>query len=604
MNHFAFFKKTLFAISVIFLLLTSGTFAGGPLKSTPKYLGQKSRADLDKIKTQMRVKNLGPRDQERAFENLVILAQNNPRIPLQYDPHHETPIDFARNLDNNTRMQITEFIDREVQARPVDCNCEEELVFWGNFRELVFRGDRQVQVGRGFGDPHIDTYDGLNYPLQRVGEFVLTRSKFNDFEIQTRQSQQGQYMSLNTAVAMNVRGDRVCVYSRYRESPDWNQETPLRINGRAFPTEGPDIKLPNGGILKFNRNRILVFWPTGERASIQVIDQGPESYLNLAPMAFRTGMGTYEGLMGNANGDWRDDLTPQEGSPFPPSGGFYGVEDLLTPQGVRTGTRNIERQYLELLAKDFGDTWRVTDATTLFDYEPGKTTAHFTDWYFPPAHIILADAEADEADSARIKCEEAGVSEEDMQACMLDVIYSGDDSFAGETADMSDTDEIVSVLEIKNPVVRRPFVPVKEKEVRDKNKELGKQLKPLAKPRKPPRTIFKPADTGRKKEVGKKPKPIPKPVKPAPSPAVTQPAESAPERTPIIAPQPSAPSAPESVAPKTPPVAPVVKPVSKPESTTPKKEKKTPALKPASPDKPGISKLPAAQPKMKQKGMK
>ncbi|NJL85939.1 MAG: hypothetical protein HC886_08105 [Leptolyngbyaceae cyanobacterium SM1_1_3] len=72
---------------------------------------------------------------------------------------------------------------------------------------------------RSYGDPHIQTYDGLHYSFQTVGEFILSKSRDSSFEVQTRQGRvrDNNGLSLNTAVAMNVCGHRVAVYI---EDPD------------------------------------------------------------------------------------------------------------------------------------------------------------------------------------------------------------------------------------------------------------------------------------------------------------------------------------------------------------------------------------------------
>ena len=54
--------------------------------------------------------------------------------------------------------------------------------------------------------------------MQSVGEFVLAKSNTGYFEVQTRQKASSTDFSLNVAVAMNVGGDRFCIYGG--EKPD------------------------------------------------------------------------------------------------------------------------------------------------------------------------------------------------------------------------------------------------------------------------------------------------------------------------------------------------------------------------------------------------
>jgi lysyl endopeptidase len=44
---------------------------------------------------------------------------------------------------------------------------------------------------------------------------------------------------------------------------------------------------------------------------------------------------------------------------------------------------DLHQRYLDLY-KNFGDFWRVTDKTSLFDYAPGTSTATFTQPTWPP----------------------------------------------------------------------------------------------------------------------------------------------------------------------------------------------------------------------------
>lgn len=66
--------------------------------------------------------------------------------------------------------------------------------------------------GRSYGDPHIATYDNTSYSFQTVGEFILTKVGDN-FEVQARQKPQRDDFSLNTAVAINLYGDRIAYYA-------------------------------------------------------------------------------------------------------------------------------------------------------------------------------------------------------------------------------------------------------------------------------------------------------------------------------------------------------------------------------------------------------
>ena len=80
--------------------------------------------------------------------------------------------------------------------------------------------------GRSYGDPHIVTFDNTSYSFQTVGEFILTKVGDN-FEVQARQKPQRDDFSLNTAVAINLYGDRIAYYAE--DVPD-GSNSPLWLN--------------------------------------------------------------------------------------------------------------------------------------------------------------------------------------------------------------------------------------------------------------------------------------------------------------------------------------------------------------------------------------
>src|SRR5262249_42231633 len=78
----------------------------------------------------------------------------------------------------------------------------------------------------------------------------------------------------------------------------------------------------------------------------------------------------------------------------------------------------------------FADAWRVTDASTLFDYDAGKTTASFTDRNFPTDVQLAAldSLPASATGPAAAAC--APITDPDLNAdCEFDVAATGDAGF-------------------------------------------------------------------------------------------------------------------------------------------------------------------------------
>src|SRR5262249_49073914 len=84
------------------------------------------------------------------------------------------------------------------------------------------------------------------------------------------------------------------------------------------------------------------------------------AYLNIDVLSTRA----REGTMGH--------ILPGQFLPLPPHRSAFG------PKPVSLAARDT------LLNDKFADAWRVTSATSLFDYAPGTSTATFTDKGWPP----------------------------------------------------------------------------------------------------------------------------------------------------------------------------------------------------------------------------
>ena len=69
-------------------------------------------------------------------------------------------------------------------------------------------------AGASFGDPHLITFDGLKYDLQKPGEYILAKSTVDDFEVQARHELWGNSnkVSVNTALSTVINGIKVGVY--------------------------------------------------------------------------------------------------------------------------------------------------------------------------------------------------------------------------------------------------------------------------------------------------------------------------------------------------------------------------------------------------------
>ncbi|MGD1853046.1 MAG: VWD domain-containing protein [Leptolyngbyaceae cyanobacterium] len=287
-----------------------------------------------------------------------------------------------------------------------------------------------VVQGRSYGDPHINTFDGFHYGFQTVGEFILTHDRSRDFEVQARQSEvpNRSSLSLNTAVAMRVCDHRVGMY--VQDSPDgrslmWVDGVPIDFAEDAFP-------LPNGGeIQRQNDRNYTVIWPSGDQVALKLITVSGARFINIMPTVGRDRTNQMTGLLGNYNGNPDDDLVGRNGVALPARSTYSIATNTLgraLPAAIPVD--ELETAYFDQLYKQFGDSWRITQAESLFDYPVGFTTASFTNRGFPDQYLTLNGVSEAELQSAVEECEAAGVAEDQMDGCVFDVAATGNSSFA------------------------------------------------------------------------------------------------------------------------------------------------------------------------------
>ena len=282
--------------------------------------------------------------------------------------------------------------------------------------------------GSDNGDPHIHTVDGKRYDFQAAGEFILLRDR-DGLEVQARQtpvltaapiadpySGLTACVSLNTAVAARVGSHRISYQ-------------PGRERGRLiFYLDGKPARLTPEGI-DLEGHRVSSFEAGGEAALR--IDYAHDAVVTVTPH-FWSSHGLWylnvsvsrtqadEGIMGSIpDGSWL---------PLLSSGASLGPKPA-----------SLHDRYVALY-RTFADSWRLTDRSSLFVYEPGTSTANFTDRAWPaeqppcklkrqfriPGAPVPGGMPVERAE--RI-CK--GVTIKGLHAdCVFDVATTGDESFA------------------------------------------------------------------------------------------------------------------------------------------------------------------------------
>ena len=317
--------------------------------------------------------------------------------------------------------------------------------------------------GRSYGDPHINTYDGLHYSFQTLGEYVLSQSQDNAFVVQTRQGRVGDStsLSLNTAVAVGVCGHRVSLY--IQNAPDGR--SPLWIDGIPSPRTGGALPIPDGGEVQFIGEDYAIIWPSGDQVRVHPISVGGDEFFNVMVTLSPERTRQMAGLLGNFNRNSDDDLMSRGGTVIPAQSSYSVATDTLA--GVLPAVipvRRVEDAYFDNLYRQFGDSWRVRPEESLFEYGPGQSTATFSNPNFPQEVFTLNAVPPADLENAVATCEEAGVDEDQMDGCVFDVAATGEPSFAnaalsavGEVVVQELTDRLLDEVRDVIPIPGFPF---------------------------------------------------------------------------------------------------------------------------------------------------
>ncbi len=382
--------------------------------------------------------NWDPIRGEWLANSILALADKKP-IPDRTFPEEFTPYQMATMIPLEQRRGISQSI-----ANGRNAGNSQYANQW-NMAELIFNHSFcSTLIGRSYGDPHLRSFDQATYSFQTVGEFIVAKSTKNNFEVQARQSPQDRNFSLNTAVALNVAGDRLCYF--IREKPD-GHFSPWRLNGQPLTLNGGTYFLPNGGTLSLNGRFYTVSWPTGENVIVES-RSGQFGFINLTVEVFDCDRGEFEGLLGNANGIMEDDFNGRSSNRQRP---IYASFSSFGNPMLQQATVSAEREYLNFLARDFAEDWRVTDQTTLFDYASGSSTASFTDRTFPIEHFTVSDLPSDRRDASRRRCEQMGIQVDEMPGCIFDNGFL--DINPSPVPVVSNPARGAKLIELKNPII-------------------------------------------------------------------------------------------------------------------------------------------------------
>jgi hypothetical protein len=281
---------------------------------------------------------------------------------------------------------------------------------------IFFTSSPVVGQGHGWGDVHLQTFDGKPYDFQAVGEFILVKSLTDDFQVQTRQKawNNSTTVSVNTAFAITIDGYNVVYDSELAVGKE------LKIDGVTYNlASGQSVFLSSSKIQRSGNNYTFTYAgldgdisTTDDNDVVIAFDNGSYIDINVNPADDRAG--SLQGLLGNGDGDSTNDFALRNGT------------DLGSNPSVKT------------IHTTYADSWRITQQESLFG------TQTFADQSFPANYVslnTLAEKNPQGVANAFATARKFGIAEGAfLNGGVFDFVVTGDEGFlkgAKQIADLA-----------------------------------------------------------------------------------------------------------------------------------------------------------------------
>ena len=293
----------------ILLLLILGSVFALPTKllaiAVPDSI-EYERQDSDHIKEIMTAWDED--EGEWLYESMASIVMNDAQ-PMRQASVNNTTFELLQKMDDGRVDRIERVANTNLENERNSSPEDQSTYYWEEWMRLLRSADCDMSSANSNGDPHMKSFDGEKFDFQTAGDYLLTSSNNQNFMIQTQQVRHNDKISVNGAAFLNVNGDEVEIFAQNKPA-DMGAKTML-INGRTVENERADIILENGGIIRYQKNRHVVYWPTGEQ--LQFSQRTFQNSRLLDLFVFVPGCNDfYEGLLGNNNGEREDDVVARD----------------------------------------------------------------------------------------------------------------------------------------------------------------------------------------------------------------------------------------------------------------------------------------------------
>ncbi|GGA79399.1 hypothetical protein GCM10011369_21680 [Neiella marina] len=255
-----------------------------------------------------------------------------------------------------------------------------------------------TKTARVTGDPNLRTFDGLSYGFHGVGEYILAKSSLDSLEIQGRYEavERSQSVSLNAAIAADVEGNRLAFYRG-------NTGLALLIEGELSDISFGTHQLSNGAAIERKEREFIVFWADG--SSMRVFRRG--DFVEVETALNNQRAGSVNGLLGRFDGSIENELQSSTG-------------------------QNISNSNFNELYDIYGESWRVTEESTLFDYFDNESVEGFINRNYPRSLMtkerLIEQVGITEYQRILELCSQYVQQQSRLNACVLDVALTGQES--------------------------------------------------------------------------------------------------------------------------------------------------------------------------------